>query len=247
MATSDGPARARTELSHSCLPAVNRVTHEGDCVHDEPRRHLQQSRVHGLRHPALACHVPACWLSERERRGGGYGTNACAAHIVSQRKHHMCSRSWTQKVTRVRCAVSAPHPPTPAQGDPSAAPYAVENAKQIVGQKPIFGICMGHQILGQAFGGTTFKLKFGHHGGNHPIRAPGGVRAAGVGVGAALPQGRRQLSASSFIWMFRGGGVRVRGGRGQCGASEGCCTVLCKPWGGGERGVAFLWITHEQR
>ena len=56
------------------------------------------------------------------------------------------------------------------QGDPSAAPYAVENAKQILGKKPVFGICMGHQILGQAFGGKTFKLKFGHHGGNHPIR-----------------------------------------------------------------------------
>jgi carbamoyl-phosphate synthase small subunit len=55
-------------------------------------------------------------------------------------------------------------------GDPSAAPYAVENAKEILGKKPVFGICMGHQILGQAFGGKTFKLKFGHHGGNHPIR-----------------------------------------------------------------------------
>jgi carbamoyl-phosphate synthase small subunit len=56
------------------------------------------------------------------------------------------------------------------QGDPSAAPYAVENAKAILGKKPVFGICMGHQILGQAFGATTFKLSFGHHGGNHPIR-----------------------------------------------------------------------------
>jgi len=55
-------------------------------------------------------------------------------------------------------------------GDPSAAPYAVENAKALLGKKPSFGICMGHQILGQAFGGKTFKLKFGHHGGNHPIR-----------------------------------------------------------------------------
>lgn len=55
-------------------------------------------------------------------------------------------------------------------GDPSAAPYAVDNAKAVLGKKPLFGICMGHQILGQAFGGTTFKLKFGHHGGNHPIR-----------------------------------------------------------------------------
>merc|ERR1711933_379889 len=55
-------------------------------------------------------------------------------------------------------------------GDPSAAPYAVENARNIIGKIPAFGICMGHQILGQAFGGTTFKLKFGHHGGNHPIK-----------------------------------------------------------------------------
>lgn len=55
-------------------------------------------------------------------------------------------------------------------GDPSAAPYAVENAKKIIGEKPTFGICMGHQIMGQAFGGSIFKLKFGHHGGNHPIK-----------------------------------------------------------------------------
>ncbi|KAL4430872.1 hypothetical protein ABPG75_006128 [Micractinium tetrahymenae] len=55
-------------------------------------------------------------------------------------------------------------------GDPSAVPYAVENAKKILGKKPVFGICMGHQVLGQAFGGKTFKLKFGHHGGNHPLR-----------------------------------------------------------------------------
>jgi carbamoyl-phosphate synthase small subunit len=56
------------------------------------------------------------------------------------------------------------------QGDPSAAPWAVESAAALLGKKPMFGICMGHQILGQAFGASTFKLPFGHHGGNHPIR-----------------------------------------------------------------------------
>ncbi|CAI5976061.1 unnamed protein product [Closterium sp. NIES-65] len=55
-------------------------------------------------------------------------------------------------------------------GDPSAVPYAVESVRAVVGTVPALGICMGHQLLGQALGGRTFKLKFGHHGGNHPVR-----------------------------------------------------------------------------
>ncbi|KAK9164959.1 hypothetical protein Scep_000150 [Stephania cephalantha] len=55
-------------------------------------------------------------------------------------------------------------------GDPSAVPYAVQTVKEIIGKVPVFGICMGHQLLGQALGGKTFKMKFGHHGGNHPVR-----------------------------------------------------------------------------
>jgi carbamoyl-phosphate synthase small subunit len=54
-------------------------------------------------------------------------------------------------------------------GDPQSAPYAVEIAKKLLGKKPILGICLGHQILGLALGGRTYKLKFGHHGGNHPV------------------------------------------------------------------------------
>uniref|UniRef100_A0A1J3CRW5 Carbamoyl phosphate synthase small chain, chloroplastic n=1 Tax=Noccaea caerulescens TaxID=107243 RepID=A0A1J3CRW5_NOCCA len=55
-------------------------------------------------------------------------------------------------------------------GDPSAVPYAVETVKELLGKVPVYGICMGHQLLGQALGGNTFKMKFGHHGGNHPVR-----------------------------------------------------------------------------
>ena len=54
-------------------------------------------------------------------------------------------------------------------GDPEPLAYAVENVKKLQGKAPIFGICLGHQIFGLALGGRTYKLKFGHHGGNHPI------------------------------------------------------------------------------
>jgi carbamoyl-phosphate synthase small subunit len=55
-------------------------------------------------------------------------------------------------------------------GDPAAVGYAVEAAKEICAAKlPVFGICLGHQILGLALGGKTYKLKFGHHGANHPV------------------------------------------------------------------------------
>lgn len=55
-------------------------------------------------------------------------------------------------------------------GDPAALPYIVKTTQELIGKVPIFGICLGHQMLGQAFGGKTYKLKFGHHGGNQPVK-----------------------------------------------------------------------------
>jgi carbamoyl-phosphate synthase small subunit len=55
-------------------------------------------------------------------------------------------------------------------GDPAMVPYAVDTITELVGRVPIFGICLGHQLLSRALGGHTFKLPFGHHGGNHPVR-----------------------------------------------------------------------------
>jgi len=55
-------------------------------------------------------------------------------------------------------------------GDPAALGYIHEEVKQLIGKTPIFGICLGNQILGHVFGGTTYKLKFGHRGGNQPVK-----------------------------------------------------------------------------
>lgn len=55
-------------------------------------------------------------------------------------------------------------------GDPAAVGYAIETVKGLLGKKPIFGICLGHQLLGLALGAKTYKLKFGHRGANHPVK-----------------------------------------------------------------------------
>jgi len=55
-------------------------------------------------------------------------------------------------------------------GDPAVVSYAIETVKEFFGKVPVFGICLGHQIVGLALGGKTFKLKFGHHGTNHPVK-----------------------------------------------------------------------------
>jgi carbamoyl-phosphate synthase small subunit len=59
---------------------------------------------------------------------------------------------------------------SPGPGDPALLGYVVETVRKLAGVKPLMGICLGEQIIGRAFGARTFKLKFGHRGGNHPVR-----------------------------------------------------------------------------
>ena len=84
-------------------------------------------------------------------------------------------------------------------GDPATVGYGVDAAKHLLGKLPVLGICLGHQIIGQAAGGSTFKLKFGHHGANHPVRvlATGAVEITSQNHGFAVDPD--SLEASGFV------------------------------------------------
>ncbi|HQY59435.1 MAG: glutamine-hydrolyzing carbamoyl-phosphate synthase small subunit [Nitrospira sp.] len=103
-------------------------------------------------------------------------------------------------------------------GDPEGVPYAMDALRELIGRLPIFGICLGHQLLGLALGFSTYKLKFGHHGANHPVidlrtrkveitsqnhnfavRFPIGQQAQGQGMPIVdTPFGRVQLTHTSL-------------------------------------------------
>jgi len=123
---------------------------------------------------------------------GSYDLNAVAYETPAQHKHvvafdYGCKRNIFRKLTDRGLRVSiVPAQATAAEalalkpdgiflsngpGDPAAVGYAVETIRELLKtDTPIFGICMGHQLLSQALGLTTFKLKFGHRGGNHPVK-----------------------------------------------------------------------------
>jgi carbamoyl-phosphate synthase small subunit len=76
---------------------------------------------------------------------------------------------------------------SPGPGDPELLDYAVATVKGIIGKKPMMGICLGSQLISRAFGARTFKLKFGHRGGNHPVKdlGDGGVHITAQNHGYA--------------------------------------------------------------
>ena len=102
-----------------------------------------------------------------------YMTTASSS-ILSATSRPAVSRSWWFPPPLRRPQVLALNPDgivlSNGPGDPAAVTYAVDNVRQVLGKKPVFGICLGHQLMGLALGGRTFKLKFGHRGGNQPVK-----------------------------------------------------------------------------
>ena len=103
-------------------------------------------------------------------------------------------------------------------GDPEPLVGPVDEVRSLLGEVPVFGICLGHQVLGLALGASTYKLPFGHHGGNHPVRRLADDRVEitvqnhGFAVDLASlpggdvdgrPQGRAQ-TLRDLVWQNRG-------------------------------------------
>jgi carbamoyl-phosphate synthase small subunit len=146
----------------------------------------------------VSCDEAYDWNQGMWQLGGGYKTRDPAAAPKRKRKGTFASPAFfvaaydygikyniLRNLCEVGCCVKVVPATMPAEdvlamnpdgiflsngpGDPDAVPYAKENVRKLIGKKPVFGICLGHQILGLALGGKTYKLKFGHHGGNQPV------------------------------------------------------------------------------
>jgi len=133
----------------------------------------------------VTCQVPYGWTEAGPIPGGGFSTAAPGRHKVVALDYGL-KYNQLRILVRMGCSVQVMPASTSADqilnldpdgiflsngpGDPAGVPGVVETIRSLLGERPIFGICLGHQMLGLAFGGSTYKLKFGHRGGNQPVK-----------------------------------------------------------------------------
>jgi carbamoyl-phosphate synthase small subunit len=133
----------------------------------------------------VTCRTAYAWSEALWRRGEGYAPAAPARyHVVAYDSG--IKRTILRQLAALGCRLTVVPASTPADavlalepdglflangpGDPEAVPYLAAAVRGLVGRLPVFGICLGHQIVALALGGRTFKLPFGHHGANHPVK-----------------------------------------------------------------------------
>jgi carbamoyl-phosphate synthase small subunit len=133
----------------------------------------------------VTCATPYDWDEGRWTLDGGYGRGVSPAGPLVVAYDFGIKRNILRHLVQTGCRVRVVPAYTPAAvtlamnpdgiflsngpGDPAAVPGVAEIVRDLIGKKPVFGICLGHQILGLALGGQTYKLKFGHHGANQPV------------------------------------------------------------------------------
>jgi carbamoyl-phosphate synthase small subunit len=132
----------------------------------------------------VTCKEPYAWEQADWDLAKGYGRKPQSRYKVVAYDYGI-KRNILRLLTQKGCDVTVVPATMPAEnvlamdpdgvflsngpGDPEPVTYAIENIRRLLGKKPLFGICLGQQLLGLALGGKTYKLKFGHHGGNQPI------------------------------------------------------------------------------
>jgi carbamoyl-phosphate synthase small subunit len=132
----------------------------------------------------VTCKEPYTWEQADWDLAKGYGRKPQSRYKVVAYDYGI-KRNILRLLTQKGCDVTVVPATMPAEnvlamdpdgvflsngpGDPEPVTYAIENIRRLLGKKPLFGICLGQQLLGLALGGKTYKLKFGHHGGNQPI------------------------------------------------------------------------------